>query len=250
MYPKLQSKAEWFEKFQTTQKYKEIVSFVKDYVVEFSRAVKDLEPTINLNDQNVSNNTGLSHTPRERFIASKILVLDSFRILEYMNKHGAQPIYDIGCGMNLFSNFYDVVGMDVVSPGNSMSSSHYKYIEPFGEDFIKKYENTFPCAIAINSLHFIPVHDIVDRIHDFAKVLKEEGLGYITFNLEMLFSHTNPKFLFENELYIPATAKKYINKQINKLDLNVIDYENKIGTMLFSNYDSTDGTLRILFAKT
>lgn len=249
MYTELKQKHEWFEEFRTTQRYKDVVKFVEDYSNNYLNTTKTLSVVPNLDNNFFATKKHFSPTPREHNLIYKILVLDAFRIYDYLEENGLLPIYDIGCGMNMFANFYDVVGLDIVHPVDCLNLNHYIRMKPFDQAFASEYANQFPSAVAINSLHFIPANKISDRIYDFASVIKPGGIGYITFNLEMVYNNTNTEFLMNNELFYPAKAKQYLDGIVSSLDLNIIHYENTIVDRLFSLFDSIDGTARILFAK-
>lgn len=249
MYTELKQKHEWFEEFRTTQRYKDVVKFVEDYSNNYFNTTKNLSVVPNLDNNFFATRKHFSPTPREHNLIYKILVLDAFRIYDYLEENGLLPIYDIGCGMNMFANFYDVVGLDIVHPVDCLNLNYYKHMKPFDQAFASEYANQFPSAVAINSLHFIPANKISDRIYDFASVIKPGGIGYITFNLEMVYNNTNTEFLMNNELFYPAKAKQYLDGIVSSLDLNIIHYENTIVDRLFSLFDSIDGTARILFAK-
>lgn len=250
-YPKLQNKQEWFQEFQKTEKYREIILFVNNYSNSYyHQSIADNPVKIQLDDKTVDEKAVEFYTPRNYNISRKILNIDSFRILEYINKHGSKPIYDIGCGMNFFSNFYDVVGMEPTDPSLSIQTIPYIYSEKFNSLFADKHENAFPSAIAINSIHFIPIFDVGKRILDFSRVIKPGGLGYATFNVEVLYKHTDDEFLKLNNLFDATSLKNYLNSLIFSTNLNIIDYEEKITEQPpLVKYDRIDGTIRVLFAK-
>lgn len=249
MYPELKQKHEWFEEFRTTQRYRDVVKFVADYSNNYFNVTKDLSVVKNLDNTFFDTQKHFSPTPREHNLIYKLLVLDSFRIFDYIETHGSQPIYDIGCGINIFANFYNVVGLEIRAPSECIGLNHYTHIRPFDKAFAKQHTDEFPSAVAINSLHFISVDKLSERIYDFASVIKPGGIGYITFNLEMVYENTSTEFLMKNELYYPSKAKQYLDDMVNNLELDIIHYENTIKDKLFSMYDSVDGTIRILFAK-
>lgn len=230
---KLTPKDIWEQEFKEGNLYKEIIDFVNiKFLTTFIENYKNTNVVTYYNmEEDISTYQQL--TPREQLFLNKSVTLDSFRILEFFDKFAEKPIYDIGCGMNLFKNFYNVIGID---PNNVMADKK----DIFDDDFVKNHQNCFPSAIAINSLHFITIDDAQHRINQFASTIKKQGYGYITFNARMFF--------LEDDFSIDhKQLKDFFDNIIKKIDLCIIDYDFLVTDAETSFSNPYDGNIRILF---
>jgi hypothetical protein len=182
-------------------------------------------------------------TPRERKIYSGDIssCLHICYVIEYLMSINSSEIVDIGCGMNMFKELYPIIGVDPTDPRADINAI-------FDRKFVKIYREKFNSAIAINSLHFIPIWQIKKRLKQFSNIIKKNGLGYLTINSHMLIRHTDNKFLSDNKLYENCNLSKYLFEQIFELDniLEILYYEDNINNCL---EPGLNGDIKILFMK-
>jgi hypothetical protein len=211
----LPDKEIWKKEFINDKFYEKLNIFFKDQIKS---------PTIEFGYYECA------HTPRYKVLmCDNNIQLDSFYYIDYIRKNSNGSIVDIGCGENFFSYFFDnIIGIDPTFP-----IKNYNY--DFNKQFIIKNYQNFDNAIAINSLHFIRIERIKERILEFASVIKQNGYGYITFNLAKMTNkdETTPEKF------------KYIKEQIKLIDLNFIHIE------YIEHYyeEMIDGNIRLLFRK-
>lgn len=248
-YPSIEPIEEWTRKFVCSDKFTTIQKECEKISLELYNKIKKKKFNCIVNNKYLNykqNIAGYDETPRELAIVCKQLNLDSFRILEYIDRYGPQPIYDIGCGMNLFGNFYNVKGLDIVIPNQDQ---FHKLVPKFDLQFSESNSNSFPSCIAINSLHFVSIDKMSSMIKFFNNVITEDGLGYITFNMKMVIEKTDPNIVQQLNLRDPLSLKTYVNNIINNINLDVIEYQNFIDDTLLSYHDGIDGSVRLLFVK-
>jgi len=184
-------------------------------------------------------------TSRERYLHQDEILssLSSFYFVNYIVENTkTYPIIDVGCGMNLFKNIYPIIGLDPVD-----TRADIKGI--FNIDFVKKYRENFYSAIAINSLHFIPIWKIKNRIKLFSNIIKKDGLGYFTMNSKVLIQNTDKNFISKKKLYENNNLSEYIFNEIFELDniLELLHYEDHINTL--NHFPNINGDIRIVFRK-
>ena len=241
----LPSKDIWLENFQKTEKYDQIIRYVEEGFLRDLQSIwmkEPLEVVMSLND--IKNPT----TSRRNQLCNRSLTLDSFYILDYMEKVADFPIYDIGCGMNLFKKFYDIVGIDPIHVTADIK-------DYFDDDFARYKQGSFPAAIAINSLHTkVSVFEIAKRIVLFSNIIKDKGYGFITFNLFVLFGSTQPSMMFAAGLSDSdgninlGNMKQHIINEIAATGLDIIHLDIVLDDSDRFNND-LDGNIRVLFKK-
>lgn len=212
------------------------VDKIKQYIHDYS-IVDNLNISFDFFEQYV--------TPREQqILRDNFIALPSFYYIDYIRKNSTGVILDIGCGGNFFSYFFDdLVGMD----HRLDKLKTIKYVCGFDELSSKLIQNKVDNAIAICSLHFIPLDQIKQRILSFASIIKPRGYGYLGINLARLLDNTEPNKLYPEGLDFlksnPKMALDYVKKEIASLDLNIIatEYIEDIVD------EFIDGNIRILF---
>jgi hypothetical protein len=173
----------------------------------------------------------ISWTPRELQLQKhKTISLIPFYYIDYILKHSSSDkLFDIGCGFNFFKNFYNVTGFDNTEEADIQCL--------FDESFVEQYENKLDNAIAINSLHFVELTNIRERILEFYRVIKSDGYGYLTFNMTKLLTDapdTDINWAFE-----------YAKKEIEKTNIDFLSVY--IDNTIVNEY--IDGNIRLLFKK-
>jgi hypothetical protein len=95
-------------------------------------------------------------------------------------------------------------------------------------------------------LHYISLINFVDTIHNFGKIIKKGGRGFITFNLIKLIENTQPhEFAMIFNLLTPVTINDYINfieKEITKVTYKVILSEILLYDPELEKYNLLKGT--------
>jgi hypothetical protein len=223
----LPDKEQWCAEYLDDRFYNNLQKYTA-HVIEYRKCN---HPSIMFNDGNISNSVSAVVGPREiNLLLYNKFYLDSLYIIDYIRKHNADAIYDIGCGSNMFKFFFDdIVGVDSDHPAADIIST-------FNKQYAIINKNMFPNAIAINSLHFIPLRKFKQQLTDFANCIKSNGYGYATFNIHQLLSR---------DINIPKNIEEYIRSEIDSANLNVIDLY--INDVSITGNDGLDGNIRILF---
>ncbi len=191
-------------------------------------------------------------TSREFYI-NKCFHCSTFYYIERLMEINPSKILDLGCGANLFKNFYPIIyGIDPAAPGADE-------VDRFNSDFILNHPEEFECVMAINSLH----HDITfssfkKRFYEFLKIIKPGGRGYITMNSQVFLSNLSSKhfkyFFHENSIeFNVRVVRDVVNALVDQVgkDVNILEYHNLIGSGLNrTEFDiHLDGDIRILLEK-
>ena len=173
----------------------------------------------------------ISHTPREIQIKKhKTVSLVPFYYIDYILKNStSDKIFDIGCGCNFFKNFYNVTGYD------QTNEADVKCL--FDEEFVEQNKNKLDNAIAINSLHFININRLCQRIQDFYSVVVPDGYGYISLNMQRLLTRTPEADI--------NWAFDFVKEQIENTGIDFISVY--VDNTTVDEY--IDGNIRLLFKK-
>jgi len=154
---------------------------------------------------------------RQSWFDNSVLYYSIFIYLNTIINESHKKIADVGCGYNFLKKYFsNVIGYD--------KKEFADYQEYFDEDFISKHQDEFDVAIAINSIHYVSLTDFSSRINDFGKIIKPDGYGFVTFNLQRMIERTDEKFL-ENYNSI-EDFYNYINQEVKKIDYKVVVYDN------------------------
>lgn len=150
---------------------------------------------------------------------ASIFVYSMFFYLEFLLKKNPKLIADVGCGANFLKKYIpQIIGFD--------STSAADVNELFNDKFVASHLGEFDAAFAINSLHFISLKEIANRITQFGKIIKPGGRGYIAFNLKRLLEWTEPhEFAELFDLSKPLTTDDYeglIRAELKKVKYDII----------------------------
>ena len=184
------------------------------------------------------------YTPREYHMYKGRITLSSFYMIDYLVKNTKEyPIIDIGCGMNLFKSVYPIIGLDD-DPRADIQGR-------FDKKFMEDHKEKFSAAIAINSLHFIPLNQIKDRIQQFSHIIRPNGLGYMTLNIQRLIEKTNqvdPEFIISKKLDCILNLREYVFEKVSSIcdTLELLYYEDNVDEI---DDDYMDGNIKIIFRK-
>lgn len=160
--------------------------------------------------------------PRSNLENASICVYSQFYYLGLIQENNPEVIADVGCGGNLIKKYIpNVVGFD-----KTPFADHYEW---FDKNFIDNHYQEFGSAFSVNAIHFISLVEFANRINDFGKIIKPNGLGFVAFNLLRMIERTPPYELAKIfELSRPITLidyRLYIEKQLKniKYDLLLVD---------------------------
>lgn len=192
----LPNKHEWLTNFLKTEKFKRLKSFIEnidgirlrkykhEWVNNFTKSdkfksyqefVDSLDGTIRYKFDDY-----LIFGAREAEVKHYTVDLQPFYILDYITTNNDELIYDIGCGINLFSRFYNVVGIDYGHPNADI-------VDTFDVNFCDKNKNAFENAISINGIHFCSIFEIEERIKNYFDLVKPGGYAYLAINTGRLY---------------------------------------------------------------
>jgi len=170
-------------------------------------------------------------TPRETLLT--LHVAPFFYILKLLEK-SPKVLADIGCGINFFKNFIpEIVGID---PTEHPDVDEVAF---FNDAYSNAHTNSFDCAMAINSIHFISLNDISNQLRSFSNIIKPGGRGFITLNAKRMIEHTED-FVLDNQL------SSHIKQQVDQALPNVLAYDDYIQTELD---EAMNGNIRVVFEK-
>lgn len=185
-------------------------------------------------------------TPREDFMTRSFSIAP-FYYTNFLTEKNTGTIYDIGCGSNFFKKYYpEVIGID---PENEKADLR----DTFDNNFVQKYENAIQSLISINALHFIPIQQLTERLHQINRVLTDKGRAFVTFNLARMMERTeNLDFLeiINFKKYSPDTKhlqiiESYIRSELHNSKLNFVCID-----IDFSVYNAfLNGNIRLVFDK-
>lgn len=177
------------------------------------------------------NLVGDSH--RTNLLNSSICYYSVFVYLNLLLDKNPTVIADVGCGLNWIKKYVTgVVGFDKTPEAD--------YQEFFDDDFVKNHYKEFDCALAVNSMHYIPPEQISYRIDQFAKTIKSGGRGLVTINPGVMLPLL--------EIKDTKTLKEYKNifdNEVKKIKQKILVYDNfipdKITGMFRDDYDVFKG---------
>lgn len=192
---------------------------------------------------------------RENYLISplnRLFNISIFYYIEFLKELNPERIVDIGCSTNILkkvcSNIY---GISDNTEHANLNANHpgADKIEPFNHAFIKKYENQFQCAMAINSLHFIPISEFEQRVLDFVNVIKPGGRGFITFSiLRSIECSSSDELikLFQTNSPTQQQIASYVDQKIRNMPFNFLVIENLVECV---KDDPINGNIRLVFQK-
>lgn len=185
---------------------------------------------------NFENSPDLFSGNFRRMYVDKAIKLVTFYYVDYIASNTNETIVEFGCGDNIFSRFYPIIGVDPINPKAQIRDF-------FDEDYALNHPKEFGAAIAICSLHYVPITKMRQQIELLASVIKDNGLGYVSMNVHRLLENTSDddrrNLGFENL----NNVWSYVRSEIDRLSMNVIHYEIIDG--IFD--EGADGNIRILF---
>jgi hypothetical protein len=189
-------------------------------------------------------------TPRQ-FLGDKsknVFSVTPFYYLEYLTETNPNHIYDIGCGWNIFRKYLPCV----IGIGEEDPSSDYYYGQEHGRmdaDFVANHQDFFESAFSINSIHFIPLVEMRQRVLDFISMIRPKGRGFVTLNTQRMVDRSTLDFLNKEFGSSRPDAKDldfYVRKQLDNLPCNVIVFDVDVAECL---NDVMEGNIRVVFER-
>jgi hypothetical protein len=200
--------------------------------------------------KNTSTETFANTTNRWRWLEYdqhwRVFSMVPFYYLRWLQEINPDQILDIGCGSNYFKLFYpNIHGVDLPPWGQNLDEHAH-----FNKSYSDRNQERWSCAFSINSLHFVSIDKVVDRILKFANVIKPGGRGFITFNLARVLENTFDKSvlldLFGTTSPSEQQISDYMDHTIKTLSLNFLCIDNII-TQCYD--EGLNGNLRLVFEK-
>lgn len=178
-------------------------------------------------------------TPREREIASGELDIHPFYILDHISDNSDLPIHDIGCGMNIFKHFYNIIGID---PEHEYADAYGDFDDEFVEENFERFDN----AISINAIHFCHPNEFRKRALGFFDLIRPGGYGYLTVNIDVMAQRG-----FKTGMHLTDTIK-VVSASFDDIVSGDVD----IGDIIYyDNHsdqypgDGINGSIRLLLRK-
>lgn len=227
----LPDKKEWEKEFLSSERYKELTDTIRNY--------PDYEflPVWNIKD-----GWRPAEEKRQRYYVFRIFPLQSFYILDYINKQtNGGTIVNLCEGLNWFANMYNVVNWK----SHNTVANDKPNVWRLSEEGVK-FDNVFS-ACGFNSLSFSDFGSFLVR---YAELTKD--YGYISINSFDLKVFTDSNFIASNELNKYYKLMNFVDGIVDRLSkhVDIINYENLIELEPEhpnNAYDVLDGDIRILF---
>jgi len=143
-----------------------ITQFKKEF--KYTEIYNKLKNDFDIITWTIDERTNSTHglTPRE-FCGKRIFSAVPFYYINFLCNN-KMPIYDIGCGWNIYKKYYDIIGIsgEKVNDENFNGDMH-GFINNY---YTSTHTNAYTNIMAMNSLHFI-------RIRDFSKRIKQLSIN-------------------------------------------------------------------------
>jgi hypothetical protein len=170
-----------------------------------------------------------------------------FYYLEQLLSNYTGTVHDIGCGWNIFKNYYH----NIVGIGEEMPGSQYYFADHYGvvtDEFVFSHQNYFDCFFSINALHFRPLTEIRYMIEECISMLKPGASAFVTCNSTVLVSYDTPENIqavFDTTYPDSQSIEDYIRQQLKHIDVcwHIVDID------LTEDNDGLDGNIRLLFVR-
>jgi hypothetical protein len=158
----------------------------------YQQVVKDFD-VICFSDNH--NYEAIRGTPREWYgtkIRRSVFSLVPFYYISYLTQHNPTKIYDIGCGWNIFKKYIpNIIGIAGEKPDTmDYHGDEYGWVD---ERYIQDHQGYFESAFSINSLHFVHLTHIRQRVLDIVSMIAPGGRLFLSLNLARMIE-VDPKF--------------------------------------------------------
>ena len=147
-------------------------------------------------------------TPRQ-VAWSKIANMTSFYYINYLYELNPSIVYDIGCGVNWFKQWYP--NIHGIGEEQSVDLNFGDEQGKWDHNLINKLNNV-QAMFAINSLHFRHVASIPKVIEQVISVLAKKGRAYLAFNTGLIIKHSRVSNLTTEQVI------KYLQHSLYKIE--------------------------------
>lgn len=180
------------------------------------------------------NNKFIEITPRELY-GKRYFSAVPFYFIEILREKNPKEIYDLGCGWNIFKKYYP----EIIGVGAELTNFLGDIHDIVDEDFIAKHQNYFESVFSINALHFIPLEDFQKRVIDFHSMIKPNGRGWLSLNLQRMIENsvTNQFDNFTTDNY-----ENYVREKLAELKFKYIS----VDINLQNRNSFMDGNIKIV----
>lgn len=123
-------------------------------------------------DENIS-----EITPRG-FHDYRVAFKEIYYYISWLYDNNPKSVIDVGAGNDLFKKWFpNIVSMDIHKTLN------YDYNNWLDHDFCVSHSEQFDCGMALNSLHFGTLEQIIKNINNAMSIIKENGRFLFTLNI-------------------------------------------------------------------
>ena len=175
-------------------------------------------------------------TPRQKSW-SKIATMPSFYYINYLYEFNPSIVYDIGCGVNWFKQWYP--NIHGIGEEQSVDLNFGDEQGKWDHNLINKLNNV-QAMFAINSLHFRHVDNLLKVIEQVISVLANKGRAYLAFNTAVIIEHSKVPNLTTEQLI------KYLRHRLYKIEgvrWLVVDMDDSF------DYGGMDGNINLVLEK-
>ena len=124
--------------------------------------------------------------------------------LEYINELQPSLIGEVGFG---FRFIYNTIPYPV-----KMITGHH----------LDRFANQFDCGISMTSLHFYPLTELANNINHFTKIIKTNGRGFFSVNLERMLERTNMNAVFGKEKPTIIEIEDFVKEELKKVTSTIL----------------------------
>ena len=175
-------------------------------------------------------------TPRQKSW-SKIATMVSFYYINYLYELNPSIVYDIGCGVNWFKQWYP--NIHGIGEEQSVDFNFGDEQGKWDDNLINKLNNV-QAMFAINSLHFRHVGNLPKVIEQVISVLAKKGRAYLAFNTAVIIEESKVPNLTTEHLI------KYLRHKLYKIEgvrWLVVDMDDSF------DYAAMDGNINLVLEK-
>jgi hypothetical protein len=184
----------------------------------------------------------MSYTPRQQR-GDRMFTLSPFYYINKLTETNPNKIYDLGCGWNIFKRYIpNVIGVD--------ARKEYVDIQTtINEEYVATHQEYFESVFSICSLHFYSLSNLEKNIKDFVSMVKKNGRGFLSLNLERMIERTTIEeniSLFATENPSDIQYDQYIRDIVGKISCKYLIVDIDIHKC---RDDFMNGNIRLVFEK-
>lgn len=153
-----------------------------------------------------------------------------------------QPIYDIGCGWNMYSKYYK----NIIGIGGENPDSEFFYGDVHGHvdaSYAAAHYESFNNIITMNAMHFRPLEELNSVIQMLLSMLQPGGYLFLMLNVSMLSTYSRQQLGIE---HTALDITNVIRQTMFNYKTNIISFQLEEDNI---EKNMSDGTLRVLFKK-